>query len=657
MSPGPSDSDRRLERDMAKDANDFIDLNPSPRPKTRHTLAPEAILNFKNQDLQDENMRLNMELDALKDEHARILDRHRLIDRELRECRDDLKKSSAQCTTVTNINKQLGEEKKNHAKERADLTKCLKDAEIKYQELKHDSDSKLCELQAIVLHVTNAKADVDQKNIDLLAEHDHLLKKHEENRMLIQALQSHKEDYETQSIFLEQLKVDLEYYQEQNQSLRAQLEIITPPADGLTRADSKSLFSEEYDRRLELEENHRQLTGKHEGLLQAHHKTINQQHRLKNHITRLTQLTHQRQGDGRISQLEQALNQSESENKALLQRIAVLERQQHLPRDHGEVGDANSTADSNVIECIRLRSEQLSFENEQLKKDAITKNMMRLNETEKLRLAEVKLNQKLTELEKLQATFAQVKFELEDLRARANPDATAENGDSIPSAEIKESSSYVPLSPTTQADHPSQIDNTGDIVTSNRLNVGCQTDPILEPESRSYKPLNDELNSLQDTMSPSVDQSARRAMPLQMEANRAQAAQNLSRDHRSTSPELKLAPDLQTNTSATNLKRPRSPSCDHDTADRSNIQSSSNPRRRQEVGADLGSVRYLKLNNPATGNDHQKPADPEVPDGTRVPKPKEKRKKTQPGNNEENTAAKKKPIRINGDRPGECNQQ
>ncbi|KAJ3335414.1 Protein Spindly [Gonapodya sp. JEL0774] len=186
--------------------------------------------------------------------------------------------------------------------------------------------------------------------------------------------------------------------------------------------NGKSLFSEVEDRRKEWENKHRDLSAKHAGLVRAHTMSIHQQERMRNHISRLSQLSLAKGDQERVRRLESALAQRESENKELSAKLNALERERGLGgpglfrMDLG--GGSPGPEDASALGTMRLRLQHLTAENEALRRENRTGRMMRLGETEKLRSTEKALAERDAELESERAKLANVKFELDDLKLR-----------------------------------------------------------------------------------------------------------------------------------------------------------------------------------------------------------------------------------------------
>ncbi|KAI9144552.1 hypothetical protein BKA69DRAFT_1036091 [Paraphysoderma sedebokerense] len=255
-----------------------------------------------------------------------------------------------------------------------------------------------------------------------------------------------KSSYDIATVQIDTLTMDLESAQDTIRHLETQLANFIPKyTDGPVDRGSKTLFSEVEDRRAELENKQKTLLAKHKNLLQVHSIQSN---RMRKHIDRLTMLSGSSASDeSRIQRLEQALSQLQSENKELQYKLSQFEKVDYNDSllDLSSLSALNSSTSSTttlnpskaniteVIECLQLRVQQLSSESEKLKKELRTSQMIRLSETEKLRVTETKLCQievKLTESEKMNAKlqFELDEFKLQSRVARSDLELESANG-------------------------------------------------------------------------------------------------------------------------------------------------------------------------------------------------------------------------------------
>lgn len=184
--------------------------------------------------------------------------------------------------------------------------------------------------------------------------------------------------------------------------------------------NAHSLFSEVEDKRQALESRHNQLAAKHKGLMRVHYQNVHQQERMRNHISRLTQLTHSRTDEERLHRLEQALGEKDSENRALFARIVALERGGAVAGPVATATDdfeiAGGSTDVQTVETLRLRLSSLESECDYLRNELRTLKMLRVGEIEKLRKTERALGEKEEELERLRNEVAKWKWEAEEAK-------------------------------------------------------------------------------------------------------------------------------------------------------------------------------------------------------------------------------------------------
>jgi len=119
--------------------------------------------------------------------------------------------------------------------------------------------------------------------------------------------------YENQSVELFECKEAMADAEETIQSLSMRLEVYLSQEDSsLPTTCDRSLFNEVEDRRIELEHEHSNLSQKHEGLRRAHLATVHQQARMKNHISRLSQLSQSQSSSDILMRLESTVSQLRS---------------------------------------------------------------------------------------------------------------------------------------------------------------------------------------------------------------------------------------------------------------------------------------------------------------------------------------------------------
>ena len=232
------------------------------------------------------------------------------------------------------------------------------------------------------------------------------------------------QESESQKALLEELQWDLERTRESLNASNARLSSMESGAV-LSTLPSKSLLSEVDEQRQVAVEQHSALTQKHQGLLKAHSVTIQQQERMRNHISRLTQLSQNQSAEHRVGILEDALGQALSENQALAYRLLNLEKSGDR-RTSFDDDSCDSQTDSvsehapdhDTLTNLRLRVSQLITQNDQLSMELKTLHMIKLNESDKVRAAYTVIHERELELDQLRCQFAKVKFDLDEMRLR-----------------------------------------------------------------------------------------------------------------------------------------------------------------------------------------------------------------------------------------------
>ncbi|KAK9767643.1 hypothetical protein K7432_002409 [Basidiobolus ranarum] len=356
---------------------------------------------------------------------------HKASDNE-RENEKKMKQSEAQLAAVSRElenqlrkNEELEENNKRLANEKGELIKGKKKFDTKDEQLEkvqilaHD-------LECVVKSLSVNKQELEAKLYAVMSENNVLQEKLMRYEEEMEEYHSIQDQYQEQSNELNEATYALEEARETIQALENRISVIEPEShQGPDRA-GVTLFDEVEDRRQELEDKHQNLSKKHAGLLKAHNMTIHQQERMKNHISRLTQLSHNRSNEEKMRRLEQALGQTQSENKMLMNRIAQLERSLDLDQFDIAVsgtqngGNCGMSLDekNELIECLRLRVDQLGDEAESLRREIRTGQMLKLSLDEKVMELEGLLHEREYELDHMRTINAQVKFELDEIRLK-----------------------------------------------------------------------------------------------------------------------------------------------------------------------------------------------------------------------------------------------
>ncbi|KAI9592214.1 hypothetical protein BDF19DRAFT_452212 [Syncephalis fuscata] len=218
---------------------------------------------------------------------------------------------------------------------------------------------------------------------------------------------------------------ELEAAEVQLQALNDQLSLITPAStEGM--ATGVTLFAQVDDRRKRLEENHEQLAENHRGLKRAHDAMLQQQGRMRSHISRLTQMAQTADQEERLRRLEQALGQSQSENQQLQAKVARLERQPRLcpPKLHSadfafsadtSINSGSVAVDSELVHWLQLRVNQLSEEIDVARHELRTTRLLQAAESEKVRSITTQLNETASQLRRVTAENTRLQLVIEEI--------------------------------------------------------------------------------------------------------------------------------------------------------------------------------------------------------------------------------------------------
>ncbi|KAI8055734.1 hypothetical protein BDF22DRAFT_773988 [Syncephalis plumigaleata] len=202
-----------------------------------------------------------------------------------------------------------------------------------------------------------------------------------------------------------------------------QLNLLTPaPSDTLN--EGVTLFTQVDDRRKQLEQNHQKLKEDHRGLKRSHDVILQQQGRMRSHITRLTQLAHTADQEERVRRLEQALGQSQSENQQLQAKVTRLERQPrlHHPVNRSTSSDDTTTtsmhstmADNELIHWLQLRVNQLSDETEMARHELRTVRLLQQAESDKVQKITMQLNEISVQRQQAMAENTRLQLIMEEI--------------------------------------------------------------------------------------------------------------------------------------------------------------------------------------------------------------------------------------------------
>jgi len=179
--------------------------------------------------------------------------------------------------------------------------------------------------------------------------------------------------------------------------------------------------------------------------------SMQQQEKMKNHISRLTQLNSSKGSEESLSRLEDALAQSQAENKQLRTKIALLENQtREVIVEVPVSGDMDESA---LVQNLRIRISQQAEELASLKKELRTSQMLKLSETEKLRHCEACLHDSEQEIERLKRVVAQLKFHLEERKISQEVERNTANNPPPPPQQHP-TAAVVPVAPAPKMDTP-----------------------------------------------------------------------------------------------------------------------------------------------------------------------------------------------------------
>ncbi|KAJ3175487.1 hypothetical protein HDU87_006150 [Geranomyces variabilis] len=375
-------------------------------------------------DAQTQIERARAEARAAQDSDRASERRALRLETELDVATRDLDAAVARCA-------ELEEDKKRLVKEKADLARKVPADGERDRQLEEMAELKdrARALEDVVVQLTHARAEMEAEIAGAAEDRERALTRCEELEVMIEEFRG---ESESQMARNDDLQWEVETARDAAAKLEARLAVLEPrKRDGAEDVGDRTLFSEVEDRRQALETKHVSLAQKHAGLMKAHSMSINQQERMRSHISRLTQLTSHREGETRIRLLEEALGQSESERQELQHTIMMLEKERaEFDADDDIVIGGNtsgsakgqpqaSRADFEVeLECLRSRVAQLAAEQDESKAEVRTLRMLKSFETEKLRSVESLLREREDDLQRMKAVNAQLKFDLDQAKDR-----------------------------------------------------------------------------------------------------------------------------------------------------------------------------------------------------------------------------------------------
>ena len=285
-----------------------------------------------------------------------------------------------------------------------------------------NSNADLQEFETILLALGEEKQELEREFGAAKQLLESTCEQNEDLKNEIQELNISLADMDHKNIEIQHLQQALEESQvfiSQLMNQTASVSVASSAAVG----EGRTLFSEVEDRRIELESQHSKLSNKHLGLLKTHSETIQQQERMKNHISRLTQLTSSSGSDAKIKRIEQKMAQLESENRFLQNKLMSMERdyarnEPTIPTDAVSqiITEFENDTFENSVKIYMDQIETLRHQIEKLKKESRTLALLRASESEKCKQYEHKLSDIESENRKIKAQLAHTQFELDEMK-------------------------------------------------------------------------------------------------------------------------------------------------------------------------------------------------------------------------------------------------
>lgn len=362
---------------------------------------------FELQKEQDQNQKLLDSIRSSSEAIKRKHDQESSIHDELSTLQDHVKLTSIEKEKWINEKSEIVIEKQQLAAALSKAEMYVFTSKSDILDLEHQLDVSLIEKQALIL--VNETEIIETRS---------LKEKITELEEILEASQSYKGVVDELTLTIDQLSAELEWSRDANQKLTSRISVLDPNCSGNDEdVGGKSLLSEIEDRRLELVKQHDNLTEKHAGLAQTHSVSLYRQQKMKHHIARLSQLTNTDATQEKIQLLEDSLAQCESENLELEKRIELLQSKQYSSNDR--LWDARDVdipiSDSQRLQSLDFRIQQLIDECESLKTSNQTLRLIKAGETDKLHQITSLLLDRERELDYVKRDFANAKFELDEL--------------------------------------------------------------------------------------------------------------------------------------------------------------------------------------------------------------------------------------------------
>ncbi|KAJ2784958.1 hypothetical protein GGI15_002086 [Coemansia interrupta] len=263
-----------------------------------------------------------------------------------------------------------------------------------------------------------------------------------------EALQELQETHQSTCEALAQAEVRLAELDRSNE--------VSDPVKLKNERTSTSLLGElDYQRHKAVSEQ-QALARDHTVLKRAYTRSLNTQSRMKQQVSRLTQLAATGANEARMRRLEAALGEAECQQQALLWASMEHRRPAEIELSTLTVGgsDAGGTA---LVTALRARMKQTAAERDQLQRELRTAHLLRANEIQRTRNLERDAADTESRLHRVLGELSAVKLEYESLKrcvktesklskmhvdAEASP-STLRHGDSRAVNKEAESGSFI----------------------------------------------------------------------------------------------------------------------------------------------------------------------------------------------------------------------
>jgi hypothetical protein len=363
----------------------------------------QAVVDYENS--MKENDRLRESVRTCKDQVKKSHDDARVMAKDLGECQDLLKAVCKEKADLVNEKTQL-------LARTLDLVSIQSKLESKLKTIIQERDEKKCVLQEMIPNTSILEYQVKALETEIMDLKNNL----KESESILDSYQGYRDQFHEQSATIEKLSSELEWTRESNQLLVSRLSILEPGSDAANPEDTggKSLLSEIEERRLQLIKVHEILAQKHAGLEESHSLSLFRQQKMKHHIARLSQLSTTEDIE-KTRMLEEALTQCESEKLELERHLDLLLAKKPPSYSHWD-DDQETLSDGKLVQTLEFRVNQLMEECDSLRKMNQTLRLVKAAETDKLHQTNSSMLEKERELDQLRKSFANTRFELDELR-------------------------------------------------------------------------------------------------------------------------------------------------------------------------------------------------------------------------------------------------